>query len=195
MVELTRLQQVRGRAREVVKRYGIAGPGTPVEKIIAGEKLELVLRSWGRDNPIGGLLFRGERTIAVNGDDVPKRRRFSMAHELGHYFLGHDYLRDYPEIDIDRPPEEDPHPAADSDAEQEAHHFANELLVPRPILIKLCPPPGGRGAAAEGETQPFNNPFAALRAKPSKLTPEQLADRFEVSTEVIYRALRYHGLL
>ena len=40
---------------------------------------------------ISGMLKNenGERTIYVNSSEPSRRKRFTIAHELGHYFLGH----------------------------------------------------------------------------------------------------------
>ena len=64
----------------------------------------------------------GGATIFVHGPDWPTRKRFSLAHELGHHRLGHE-----PVIDtwdamyaFDRPPEE-----------TQANAFAAEFVAPR----------------------------------------------------------------
>jgi IrrE N-terminal-like domain len=36
-------------------------------------------------NGISGLLYPDERRIDVNATDIPERRRFTVAHELGHW--------------------------------------------------------------------------------------------------------------
>jgi Zn-dependent peptidase ImmA (M78 family) len=54
-------------------------------------------------------------TIGFNGDAAWVRRRFTIAHEIGHLLLGHM---------IDR----------DDTAETEAHQFAAELLMPLAFL-------------------------------------------------------------
>lgn len=54
--------------------------------------------------------------VAYRSDGNPARRRFTLAHELGHIVLHHD--------------------TADSVAEREADHFASCLLCPEPILTQ-----------------------------------------------------------
>src|ERR1051326_1917577 len=77
MLELNRISEIRKHARRVIEKYGITTPGTPLEKIMTGENLELVRRPWGRKNQTGGLLYRPERVIAINEDHPETRRRFS----------------------------------------------------------------------------------------------------------------------
>ncbi len=68
---------------------------------------------------VDGLLVKvnGLPTIGFNGDTSWVRRRFTIAHEIGHLMLGHTL-----ECDID------------TDAEAEAGQFAAELLMPLAFL-------------------------------------------------------------
>jgi Zn-dependent peptidase ImmA (M78 family) len=70
---------------------------------------------------------------AVNARQHPHRRRFSLAHELGHYFMHRDGMPEEP-ITIDNPPSDDLGAATKSPAEIEADLFAGELLVPLEML-------------------------------------------------------------
>ena len=69
---------------------------------------------------VDGLLVMvdGLPTIGFNGDTAWVRRRFTIAHEVGHLFLGHVCSG----LDIDR------------NNEAEANQFAAELLMPLAIL-------------------------------------------------------------
>jgi len=74
---------------------------------------------------ISGILFlsSGDKDIYVNHNDIPERRRFTIAHELAHYYLHHG--EDNPEKGVivsfrgER-----------STQEYEADQFAAELLMP-----------------------------------------------------------------
>jgi Zn-dependent peptidase ImmA (M78 family) len=70
---------------------------------------------------------------AVNARQHPHRQRFSLAHELGHYFMHRDGMPEEP-ITIDNPPMDDIGAATKSPAEIEADLFAGELLVPLEML-------------------------------------------------------------
>ncbi len=68
---------------------------------------------------VDGLLVMvdGLPTIGFNGDTSWVRRRFTIAHEVGHLMLGHT-------LDC----------GIDTDAEAEANQFAAELLMPLALL-------------------------------------------------------------
>ncbi|MGD0916973.1 MAG: ImmA/IrrE family metallo-endopeptidase [Thermodesulfobacteriota bacterium] len=163
MEEQARIGFVREMARKVLKKYGVTQPGTPVEDIAKGEGFNLVYRVW--PNRVGALLLRTGKTIGVNSNHHPHRQRFSIAHELGHYFLNHrqdDYEKG---ITLDNPPVGDDFSKIQN---TEAHEFASELLVPLPIIKE-----------------------AYKTVKDVKA----LAEMFNVSLEVMFIALEKHKLL
>lgn len=120
-------------ARKYLKKYGVKTPGTPVEEIIKAEGLRIEYRPWG--DGLSGLLLHKARVIAINANKPRLHQRFSLAHELGHYALNHDYLKSQGlgAVDIDNPPGANIHPT-DNFIEQEANEFAGELLVPMQML-------------------------------------------------------------
>ena len=85
------------------------------------------------------IIERGRETYAaVNGRQHLHRRRFSLAHELGHFFLHRGDYGSEAMVTIDDPPsEEDLVPTKDP-AESEADMFAGELLVPLAMLKPLA---------------------------------------------------------
>ena len=163
MEEQARIGFPREMARKVLKKYGVTRPGTPLEDIAEGEGLKILYRRW--PNSVGALLLRKERTIGVNSDHHPNRQRFSIAHELGHYFLNHR-LDEYEKgITLDNPPVGDDFSKIQN---REANEFANELLVPLPIIKE-----------------------SYKTAKDARA----LADMFNVSVEVMFVALGKHRLI
>lgn len=87
-------------------------------------------------NALSGLVFahEGGAVIGINTDHVETRRRFSMAHELGHFLLGHherssDYEHRF-HIDVS----EGTPPGFDWRAERAANDFAADLLMPRRLI-------------------------------------------------------------
>jgi Zn-dependent peptidase ImmA (M78 family) len=70
---------------------------------------------------------------AVNAKQHPHRKRFSLAHELGHFFLHRQGMPDEP-ITIDNPPTDSLDTETKDPAEIEADLFAGELLVPLEML-------------------------------------------------------------
>jgi transcriptional regulator with XRE-family HTH domain len=84
------------------------------------------------------LLRANQRAvIGVNSNQHPVRQRFSAAHEVGHFVLGHSdgSLFDYavPATSDGEPPGYDPQ------SEREANMFAAELLMPEDQLIEEAP--------------------------------------------------------
>ena len=63
-------------------------------------------------------------TIYVNMFDVEKRQRFTKAHEIGHYVLGHEGTHYRHSVPI---------PTV---KEREANNFAAELLMPKKLILR-----------------------------------------------------------
>ena len=189
-----RQQQVRAMARMYVQKYNIREPPTPVDQIIVAEGITIAPMHWGRHYPLDGLFVRSKRVIAINLDKPLRRQRFSLAHELGHYVLNHDYLKQLgEEIDIDHPPEATRF--SHQSLEGEADEFANELLVPRALLQRFRESSSPKRADT-GEA--FHRPFANLgkpRHNERARNEKELADLFEVSSEVMFIALTRYKLL
>ena len=79
---------------------------------------------------VAGVLSRradGTNFIAVNADHQPPRQRFTLAHELGHLFLGHQ-----PRVDLVVNLVEG---RSTDTQEVEANYFAAEFLCPRVAVI------------------------------------------------------------
>ena len=96
----------------------------PVESI-AEDLLGLAIYERELDG-ISGLLYPEERQIYVNASDVPARRRFTIAHELGHWVCQCLEGRGAPVMC--RP--DDVSQDADRTLEREANVFGAELLMP-----------------------------------------------------------------
>lgn len=126
-----RVGVARNTARGVIKKYGITSPPTDVDSIAVQEGLTVkVIHTW--PPKMSGLLLREELLIGINGNHSRRRRRFSLAHELGHWFMRHDVPWHDPDVTIDNPPQlagyrKDP-------TEGEADEFAGELLAPLAML-------------------------------------------------------------
>ncbi len=163
MEDHARIGFPRGMARKVLRKYAVTKPSTPVGEIAEGEGLKILYRKW--PNSVGALLLRKNRIIGVSSNHHPHRQRFSIAHELGHYFLNHR-LDDYEEnITLDNPPAGDDFSRIQN---RQADEFASELPVPLPI-IKV-----------------FYKKIKDGRA---------LAHIFNVSQEVVFIALEKHKMI
>ncbi|MCL2588798.1 MAG: ImmA/IrrE family metallo-endopeptidase [Oscillospiraceae bacterium] len=78
---------------------------------------------------VAGVLFvkEQEKNIIVNKNDVPERQRFTIAHELGHYFLHFDRNSSEENVWISFRGER-------NKEEYEADMFAAELLMPEELV-------------------------------------------------------------
>ena len=71
-------------------------------------------------------------TIAVNSKDGPQRRRFTAAHELGHFVLHRDLLKEHRHLDrlFDEAARRNPSKPLVYSHELQANQFAARLLMP-----------------------------------------------------------------
>ena len=124
--------------------FGPAGPPVPVESI-AEDLLGLAVGE--ADLAVSGLLVPAERQIWVHAGEAresPARRRFTIAHEIGHWVCQVREGRGEPihcRIEASSAPE----PPSSDPREREANVFAAELLMPEPMV---------RPAVAEGAAAP-----------------------------------------
>jgi Zn-dependent peptidase ImmA (M78 family) len=110
----------------------------PVDPFVIAQKLGIKAYAAGLDEGISGMLVKraGEDAeIYVHASDSPNRRRFTCAHELGHYYKRSataDPEWEYVE-------HRDLLTSAGSDPEEiYANKFAASLLMPREEVERLC---------------------------------------------------------
>jgi Zn-dependent peptidase ImmA (M78 family) len=116
------------RADELLQRYRAAYGGAelpvPVEAI-AEDLLGLAVEERDLEG-VSGLLYPGERQVYLNAADSPARRRFTLAHEVGHWVCQVQEGRTVPvfcraeEVGV----------GEGKALEREANVFAAELLMP-----------------------------------------------------------------
>jgi Zn-dependent peptidase ImmA (M78 family) len=164
-----RINQIRSIVETLLERGKFIEPPIDVKQIATEQKIDV------REEPLGdisGLIFRegSQVIIGVNENHHERRRRFTIAHELGHFFL---HSENPLFIDKVFPVKRRDHvssEAIDKD-EIEANAFAAELLMPSKFL-----------------KEDFS------RVKPGVLDYENediteviqdLADRYKVSTQAI----------
>ena len=161
---------VRAVAQQVLRDARVTVPEVPVQRLVGDHGLAItacdIPRGWGYFDPTAWAI----RLAPGIMDETPanrNRRRFTLAHELGHCLLEHGEASCW-NLGIAAEPsdlgEEDDFP----DFEREAHHFARELLLPRPWL------------ARDWAVNP---------------NPEQLAKQYGVSRETLFIVLIDRRLL
>lgn len=107
-------------------------PPVDLNKII--EKAGLTLMAGEGDNPnIAGSYDRTERMIIVKKSDPWFRKVFTIAHELGHYYLHTNKPSEiFYRQDLDFLVDND-----ERDQEQEANWFAASLLMPKMVFSRF----------------------------------------------------------
>lgn len=118
---------------ELLERHGITKPPVDAGRIARLEGIRVVEERL--ESEISGMLYRdgGRSIILVNQDDAPARKRFSVAHELGHYIL-HDPAT----VFVDRRVRfRDATSSQGTNPEEiEANSFAAELLMPESWILR-----------------------------------------------------------
>ena len=80
--------EVESRAREVLRRHHLTT--VPIDPVVLAnrEGIKVNNAKFSDDNLVGMIVKRGDDvTMLVNFNDPPFRKRFTIAHELGHHFL------------------------------------------------------------------------------------------------------------
>ena len=119
----------------------VANPGLPINihQVVRKKNIDLIEYDFGEDVS-GVLLYDGEKaTIGYSINNGSNRQRFTIAHELGHYMLGHQRKG----VFVDTPDKYFPPLFRNKDSstgeslqEQEANAFAAAILMPEPLLLE-----------------------------------------------------------
>ena len=121
-------------AQEVLGRCGIAQP--PIKMGAVTKACGVRVLGWDFDEAVSGLLVDLDSgpAIGFNRNHARNRRRFSVAHELGHLLLRH---HEHFHVDLtDAPSQIGEPPGYDWKDEREANRFAAELLMPAHLVEK-----------------------------------------------------------
>lgn len=115
--------------QEILSILNIKSPPVNVQRIAFASGVET--QTWDFDDSVSGLVvvIEGHTTILVNKHQSNTQRRFAIAHELGHLWLGH-----YPEVEIAVNLHGSSQLTMDPAMEQQADGFARELLMPEEWL-------------------------------------------------------------
>lgn len=129
---MTTLKEIEECAERILEANSIRSVPIPVEEIARKEN---ILVSEAGSKSVSGVLFRKEGVafIALNSSESPVRRRFTLAHELGHYFL-HPNKNTFIEYRDNK--EKDKDQVVRSSKEIEANKFAAAILMPKKFLME-----------------------------------------------------------
>lgn len=119
---------------QILRKLEINAPPVPVEEIAVAQGLPVIESPFASD--VSGALIRtdGLAGIAVNGTQHPNRKRFTIAHELGHYLLEHEGEGDHLDWKFTVLRRDGNSSEANDTQEMEANFFAASLLMPRDCL-------------------------------------------------------------
>lgn len=126
----------RKRAAEVLSELGVSTIPVPVDAI--AQRKGVTLRYMALDDNLSGMIFLHENTptIVINSLHHANRRRFTLAHELGHFELHMAAIGGDVHVDK-RFLARNANSSTGFDAKEvDANRFAAELLVPRAMLAK-----------------------------------------------------------
>ena len=127
-------------AQALLKRAEIDVLPVPLEQI--ARCLNVQVRYAAFDDGLSGLIYREETddgeeiatVIGINSAHPPRRRRFSLAHEIGHLVMGHLKKAEFQTLHIDRKfaclPRNGRSAQGTNALEIEANGFAAALLMP-----------------------------------------------------------------
>ncbi len=126
-----------GHARRLLTRLQITSPPVDVRSIALRHDIKVNEEDF--PETLSGALLRSEAgvVIAINKRHGRNRQRFSVAHELGHFFLHRDEAGYYDQghligVHFRATPD-----GCNWDAKEiEANRFAAELLMPRQMIIE-----------------------------------------------------------
>ncbi|WP_295766053.1 ImmA/IrrE family metallo-endopeptidase [uncultured Oscillibacter sp.] len=122
-------------AKELIQKYTITSAPVDVESICCEEGIRIISMDMHEiediaKKPIAGAIQKHPQfgyTILVNESDIAVRQRFTIAHELGHFFLHMD--KDAQENKIITSFRMDSSPK-----ERQANAFAANLLMPESLV-------------------------------------------------------------
>jgi len=128
--------EIKEKANEIRKRYSLNSIPVDLNKVTSKEKIAVTEMDFTEHEEkvnmqISGILYINGNTkkIFVNERDNLRRKNFTVAHELGHYFLHYDGSKK-DEVFVSFRGDSNPR-------ETEANKFAAELLIPTEELKKV----------------------------------------------------------
>jgi Zn-dependent peptidase ImmA (M78 family) len=119
-------------ASALIEEFGICAPEHIRVRDIAFAKGAIVVEQ-KINRAAASIVKKGRHaTIRISPTDTPERKRFSVAHELGHLLIGH--IQSIQRVCSDA----DMMNWYDNSQEAQANFFASELILPAKLLRKRC---------------------------------------------------------
>lgn len=167
------------KAREVLEQHNVTKAPVPLENIVKSYGIRVVTKPYDATTDyqdVSGMLYRSatETVVGLNETHSATRRRFSLAHELGHFLLHKgdvfvdakvNFRNRLSSMGVDR-------------EEIEANAFAAELLMPSDLV-----------------SSEFYKLFDPNKSVDHAAPIDELASRFKVSPEAMSFRLKNLGLI
>jgi Zn-dependent peptidase ImmA (M78 family) len=131
------IRNARYHGEGLAEACGFTRPPIDVERVAEHLHLRIAYAELGED--VSGLLIsKGDKTaIAIQASDSPNRQRFTIAHEIGHFYLRHQF-EPGEHVHVDHGHVITPRNSRSSTGvdlkEIEANQFAASLLMPTKLL-------------------------------------------------------------
>jgi len=124
--------------QETLSINGISCAPVPVEFIAGNADAKVSYETFDNADDISGMLFRDENktVIAINSNHSSKRQRFTIAHELGHFFLhtGDLFVDRVARVNATTHFRNERSSLAVDKKEIQANNFAANLLMPKQFI-------------------------------------------------------------
>ncbi len=138
------MSKARKEIQQLLNKYAVTNAPVPVADIAREEGISVIFKPYHGTENISGVLIRehDRSVIGINSNNKSTRQRFSIAHELGHFFLHKGEIF----VDVSHRLNLDSHAELNfrqsptvtgikpDKKEIEANEFAAELLMPRSFI-------------------------------------------------------------
>ena len=128
------MNSIEKRAQDLLMQAHIHRPFVDVEYLLSFLGIELNKKPFEDD--LSGALIRSKShvVVAVNENDPANRQRFTIAHEIGHFYLKHDGDFFVDQFSLNKRDKKSQ--LAIDFKEIEANKFAANLLMPRRMILQ-----------------------------------------------------------
>lgn len=125
-----------GSARALLRKHNVTRCPTNLKELCEREGIACLEKKL--DDELSGMSFvkNGQRFVVVNAAHHPNRRRFTMAHEIGHHILHSGYLALNVHVDTTVLKRDELSAEGVDFQEIGANAFAAELLMPRSQVLR-----------------------------------------------------------
>jgi Zn-dependent peptidase ImmA (M78 family) len=153
------------RARDVLREHGLTS--IPIDPVVLANRLGMSVRNakFSDETLVGMIAKRGTNVqLLVNQSDSPYRKRFTIAHELGHHFLhlleDGEFIDGDHDFDMFRGGADDTEDVSPKRRQEiQANIFASALLMPAAAVREMW----SEVDSVQGMARLFNVSEAAMK--------------------------------